>query len=366
LHGEVIETMAEIAIVGCGGIGGLAGFYMARAGEAVLFIDQNAEHVRAIRERGISVNGFYGPEAVGPQRAATPDEVEEPLDGLVFLACKSQHTAAAASGILPHLGPDACVISLQNGMNEPTISDIVGPRRTMGALPDYGAAYLDPGVLEAVHEGTVYVGELDGSITPRVREAARLLGIGHNRCELLADINGRLWTKQVYNSQIVSAALVDSTTMQMLGNKTFQRVAAVLVREAMRVSDAAGARLHADQWFDPALYRPKTPADTERLLAAYDRLAAHLGAHRSKPDPKGYQYVKRASGIHWDIVYRKRKSEAAYLTVTSLAPRYGVNVPLNSRLNAMIEEIEDSRRPLGWTNVEELAAYADSLGERLP
>jgi 2-dehydropantoate 2-reductase len=358
--------VAKIAIVGCGGIGGLAGFYMARAGEPVLFVDQNADHVRAMRERGISVNGFYGPETVGPQRAVTPEEIREPLDGLVFLACKSQHTADALKGIAPRLSADGCVVSLQNGMNEPIIADVVGPARTMGALPDYGGAYLDPGRLEAVHEGTVYVGELDGTITPRAREAARLLGVGHNRCELLADINGRLWTKQVYNSQIVSAALVDSTTMQMLGNKTFQRMAAVLVREAMRVADAAGARLHADQWFDPALYRPQTPSDTERLLAAYDRLAAHLGAHRAKPDPRGYQYVKRASGIHWDIVYRRRKSEAAYLTVTSLAGRYGVEVPLNRRLNQMIEEIEDGRRMLGWANVEELAAHADALGERLP
>jgi 2-dehydropantoate 2-reductase len=358
--------MAKIAIVGCGGIGGLAGFYMARAGESVLFIDQNADHVRAMRERGIAVNGFYGPEAVGPQRAVTPDAIPEPLDGLVFLACKSQHTAAAAAGVARHLTADACVVSLQNGMNEPIIADVVGRDRTMGALPDYGGAYLDPGVLEAVHEGTVYVGELDGSITPRAQEAARLLGIGHNRCELLTDITGRLWTKQVYNSQIVSAALVDSTTMQMLGNKTFQRLAAVLVREAMRVSDAAGVRLHADQWFDPTLYRPRTPEDTERLLAAYDRLAAHLGAHRAKPNPGGYQYVKRASGIHWDIVYRRRKSEAAYLTVTVLADRYGVQVPLNRRLNQMIGEIEEGRRALGWANVDELAAYALEIGERLP
>jgi ketopantoate reductase len=299
----------------------------------VLFIDQNGDHARAMRERGIAVDGFYGPERVG---------------------------------LAPHLTAGACVISLQNGMNEPVIAELVGPERTMGALPDYGGAYLDPGVLEAVHEGTVYVGEMDGSITPRAQEAARLLGIGHNRCELLTDINGRLWTKQVYNSQIVSAALVDSTTMEMLGNKTFQRLAAVLVREAMRASDAAGARLHADQWFDPALYRPQTPEDTERLLAAYDRLAAHLGAHRAKPNPGGYRYVKRASGIHWDIVYRKRKSEAAYLTVTCLADRYGVPIPLNRRLSTMIGEIENGGRVLGWRNVEELGAYADALGERLP
>jgi 2-dehydropantoate 2-reductase len=358
--------MAKIAVVGCGAIGGLAGFYMARAGEPVLFIDQNADHVRAIRERGLSVNGVYGPMAIPPQRACVPAEIAEPLDGLVFLACKSQATDAAIRGIAPHLAPSACVVSLQNGMNEETIASVVGRARTMGALPDYGGAYLDPGVLEAVHEGTVYVGELDGALTPRVREAARLLGVGPNTCELLTDIVGRLWTKQVYNSQIIVTALVDGTVVQVLGTKDVQRLAGAAVREAMRVSDAAGVRLHADQWFDPALYHPETPADTARLLQVYERLVDHLGGHQVGDGPGGYKYVKKASGIHWDIVYRRRKSEASQLTVGTLAARYGVTVPLNAKIVGMIEEIEDGKRTLGWHNIAEGTAYATQIGAALP
>ncbi len=358
--------MAKIAVVGCGAIGGLAGFYMARAREPVLFVDQNADHVRAIRERGISVNGVYGPMAIGPQRASTPAEIPEPLDGLVFLACKSQATEGAVQGIAPHLTPDACVVSLQNGMNEDTIAGMVGRQRTMGALPDYGGAYLEPGSLEAVHEGTVYVGELDGRVTPRVQEAVRLLGIGPNRCELLTDIVGRLWTKHVYNSQVVVTALVDGTVVQVLGNKKLQRLAGALVREAMEVSDAAGIRLHADRWFDPALYRPKSAEETQKLLDAYDRLVEHLGGHQVQDGPGGYKYVKKASGIHWDIVYRKRKSEAAYLTVVSLADRYGVKVPLNARLIDMIGEVEDGKRALGWHNIDELSIHAERLERTLP
>jgi 2-dehydropantoate 2-reductase len=64
--------------------------------------------------------------------------------------------------------------------------------------------------------------------------------------------------------------------------------------------------------------------------------------------------------------YRKRKSEAAYLTVTCIAGQFGVEIPLNTRLSRMIEEIEDGRRALGWHSVDELAAYAEALGERLP
>ena len=358
--------MAKITVVGCGAIGGLAGFYMARAGESVLFIDQNADHVRAIRERGISVNGVYGPTSIPTQRACTPAEISEPLDGLVFLACKSQATDTAIRGIAPHLTPSACVVSLQNGMNEDTIAAVVGRSRTMGALPDYGGAYLDPGVLEAVHEGTVYVGELDGALTPRVREAARLLGIGPNKCDLLTDIVGRLWTKHVYNSQIVVTALVNGTVVEVLGNRDAQRLAGAAVCEAMRVSDAAGVRLHADQWFDPELYHPGTPADTARLLGTYDRLVDHLGGHQVGDGPGGYKYVKRASGIHWDIVYRQRKSEASHLTVCTHAARYGVFVPLNAKIVGMLEEVEAGTRTLGWHNIAEGTAYAEQIGAALP
>ena len=68
----------------------------------------------------------------------------------------------------------------------------------------------------------------------------------------------------------------------------------------------------------------------------YRRLAEHLGGHQRTPAPGGYQYVKKASGIHWDIVYRKRKSEAQYVSIAMEAKEYGIPVPLNDRILEMI------------------------------
>ena len=48
-----------------------------------------------------------GPMQIGPQPAFTPDEVPGPLDGFVFLACKSQATDAAVQrdpGVPEHPG----------------------------------------------------------------------------------------------------------------------------------------------------------------------------------------------------------------------------------------------------------------------
>src|SRR5207248_8436955 len=117
-----------------------------------------------------------------------------PLD-IVFLACKSHDTRSAVEGIKPLLGPNSVVVSLQNGMNEELIGDLIGPERVVGAIPDYGGALVDPGHIEAVHPGVAYVGELDGSITDRAREAQRLLS--HLvETELTTNIVGRLWAKQ--------------------------------------------------------------------------------------------------------------------------------------------------------------------------
>jgi 2-dehydropantoate 2-reductase len=357
---------SSVAIVGCGAIGGLAGFYLAKAGEQVVFIDQNADHVHAIRTKGITVNGVYGPMEIGPQQAFTPDDVPHPLDGFVVIACKSQATNAAVSGILEYLTPASCLISLQNGMNEGRIAAQVGLERTMGALPDYGGAYLSPGVLEAVHEGTVYVGEIGGGITDRAREAGRLLGIGPNHCEVLDDIMGRVWTKHVYSSHILVTSLVDGTTVEVLGDERVQLLGGAAVREALKVADAAGVIIQSDQWFDPALYRVETPEDTEQLLRMYQRLAEHLGGHQRGPAPGGYQYVKTASGIHWDIVYRRRKSEAEYVSIAAEAKDLGVPVPLNDRILQMIGEIEDGKRRIGWHNIAELTEDAELLGLALP
>ena len=47
--------MKKIAVWGSGAIGGVVGEGMAAAGEDVLMVDINAEHVAAMNERGLTV-----------------------------------------------------------------------------------------------------------------------------------------------------------------------------------------------------------------------------------------------------------------------------------------------------------------------
>lgn len=360
--------MREVSILGAGAIGGLAGVYMALHGVEVLFIDTNEDHVRAIREKGIRVDGCRGDFGVGPQAAVTPQELNEEL-GMVFIACKSQHTEAAIRSIEKWLTKDSVIVSLQNGMNEPKIAAIVGEDRTMGALPDYGGAYIEPGHFEYVHEGPAYVGELNGEITPRAKEAGRLLGF-NTRSYVYSNIMGRVWAKQVYSSQVTVNSLTNPKGEgRALECEQGQRVAGACVREALAVADAAGAVIPEEgDFFVPSVYRVKTPEDTQRMIKKMNEAMSILTANKTIEAAGKHKFVKTGSGIHWDICYRKRKSETSHLSgaLVEDAHRLGVPVPLNEKLVSMIYEIEEGKRALGWHNIEELEALINELGVALP
>ncbi|HEV7665753.1 MAG TPA: 2-dehydropantoate 2-reductase [Chloroflexota bacterium] len=355
----------KIHIVGAGAIGGMAGWHMAKNGEDVTFVDQWFEHVEAMKEEGLRITGLRGDQRI-PVKAKLPQEIDEDLE-LVFVACKSQHTEAAVRGIMEHLTPSSVVVSLQNGMNEEKIAGLIGPERVIGALPDYTAALVDPGHLEFTVTGPVYVGELDGSTTPRVLEVQRLLSYLTD-AKLTNNIIGRVWTKQVYGCWIVMTALVDASTREVWAADRNRLLSFALVREATRVADAYGIKLEADAYFLPDLIRQTYPEARRSQIAILGVLSDHLNRRSQTavqmPDPN-YQFVKKGSGMWWDLVYRNRKTETRWI-VGDLIERgaaKGIDLKLNKKLAEMIYEIEDGKRLMRWENLDELADYATSLGE---
>ena len=81
---------------------------------------------------------------------------------------KAHHTGVAVRTLAPHLAAGGYVVSAQNGLNELAIAEVVGAERTVGAFVNFGADYLEPGVILYGGHGAVVVGEIDGRITPRV------------------------------------------------------------------------------------------------------------------------------------------------------------------------------------------------------
>lgn len=358
----------KVTIIGAGAIGGLAGAFMAKAGHDVVLVDRWAEHIDAIKRDGLFIDGIRGEMRI-PVPAAHPHELTGPLEA-VLIATKSQHTIEALQQLFPLFGPDTFVVSFQNGFNEPGIADALtaaglGRReRVIGSIPNYGGALVDPGHLEFVHEGPIQLGEMDGSDSERLKTLAGMLS-ALTDVQLSSNIWGQIWAKEVYSAQVVFSALADARIHETLGNPRYARTAGAVVREALEIADANGITVEAFDFFDPANYRPSTPADTQKLLANVDHAIWLL---KKDQKPGGHVFRKKGSGIWWDIVYRKRQSEVRSSNgkLIDLGKAVGADTRLNERLCTMIYEIEDGKRALGFHNFDELEAYAASIGKTLP
>jgi 2-dehydropantoate 2-reductase len=355
----------KIHIIGSGAIGGMAGAWMVKHGEDVTFVDAWREHVDALRAGGLRIDGILGPHHLSV-RAMHADELDEPVEQ-AFVAVKSHHTDDAVRAIAPHLTPDATVVSLQNGFNAQRIGELIGRERVIGTVPDYTAALVAPGLLEYTVVGPVYVGELDGSSTPRLAEVARLLAL-FTTTNVTPNIIGRIWTKQCYMSWIVMSAMVDAPIVEVLRPVRNRLLGVAVVRETLPIAARAGVRLEQDGFFRPELLSRRDPHARREQVAVIQGLIDHFDHRTNEPAAReGYRYVKQGSGMWWDIVYRKRPSETRWITgaLVERAVELGVPAPLNARMADMVYEIERGERPLGWHNVDELAGLAESFGEPL-
>jgi 2-dehydropantoate 2-reductase len=358
----------RVTIMGAGAIGGLAGAYMTRAGHDVLLVDRWAEHVDALNARGMKIDGVRGDLTV-PVRAGTPDRLVGSLE-MVLVATKSQHTLDAVRQILPLLTPTSAIVSYQNGFNEPDIAALLeqaglpGRAMVIGSIPNYGGALVDPGHIEFVHEGPIQLGEMDGRPTPRLAELQWMLE-ALTEVQISDNIWGQIWAKEVYMPQVVVSALVDARIGETLGVERYARIAGAVVREALEIAEANGITVEAFDFFDPANYKPRTPADTRRLLDNINHAIWLL-----KKDQQGgrHEFKKKGSGIWWDIVYRKRPSEVRAISgrLIDYGRKAGADVRLNEKLSSMIYEIEEGRRRLGFHNYDELEHYVAEIGKALP
>jgi 2-dehydropantoate 2-reductase len=334
---------------GAGAIGGTVGAYLLRAGVPVLFVDRAAEHVAAIREKGLAITGPIEEFNVKAP-AATPTELEGRFE-TIFLSVKAHDTAAAAAALAPHLTEAGCVVSLQNGLNELAIARAVGDRRTVGAFINFGADYLSPGVVHYAGRGAVVVGEIDGRITPRAEKLHGLLKLFDDRAILSDNIWGFLWSKLGYGAVLIATALTNDSIADCLASRRHRPLLIALAREVIGTAVAAGIRPEAFDGFDPAAFLPQ--ADLTEAEASLDALVAF-----------NRRSAKSHSGIWRDLAVRKRKTEvgAQLAPIVEAGRRHGVATPLTARLIELIQDIEEGRRPLDRATLDALGEARASAG----
>lgn len=291
----LMDTFMEkpIVIWGAGAIGGTIGAHLVRAGLPVLFVDVAAEHIDQMTAKGLTVEGPLGGFSIAAD-ATTPEHLAGTFD-TVLLAVKSQHTEAACHSLLPHLSADGCVVSCQNGLNEPAIAAVVGPQRTVGAFVNFAGDYLGPGRITYGLRGTVAIGELDGATTARIEALRDVLASFEPNVVVSSNIFGFLWGKASYAAVLSASALTHDPIADFIADPARRHLIKCLVQEVLRVAVAQGVEPLGFDTFEPGAFIARDDAAMDTSLDALATFNRGTG--------------KTHSGIWRDLAVRKRKTE---------------------------------------------------------
>jgi 2-dehydropantoate 2-reductase len=241
---------SPVTVVGAGVLVCLFGGMLARAGAQVTLIGR-ASHVAAIRRDGLRFESRGATTRI--PLVATEDMAAVGGARLVLFCVKSADTDAAAGAMAPHLGRDAVVVSLQNGVdNVERIRTHVG-NRVLPGLVYVAAEMAGPGHVRHTGGGNLTIGELDvlrrGNMADRrqLEDIAALLAGAGIKVTISDAVEVDLWTKLVMNCAYNAiSALTGSQYARMVALADIRAVMTDAVNEVVAVAAAKGVRLPDD------------------------------------------------------------------------------------------------------------------------
>ena len=196
----------RILIMGSGGIGGYYGLRLADAGNDVVFVARGA-HLEAMQTRGLELRERDGTVSTRPVTAVRyPADVGGTFDFILF-AVKTYDTAEAAAAIAPVVGPETCIVPIQNGVDSTEeIAKAVPADRVLAGSALLSAQIDEPGVIRRLSTQSIStIGEPKG---PRSERVERIVATFHAAgCEDVAvtdDAQRVLWEKLMFLAPIAS------------------------------------------------------------------------------------------------------------------------------------------------------------------
>ncbi|MCR4711640.1 MAG: 2-dehydropantoate 2-reductase [Clostridia bacterium] len=234
----------RVAIFGVGSLGTIVGALMTKNGIDVTLIDANRAHVEALNEHGATIIGKMDLKNQ-PVHAILPEQMEGIYD-IIYLLTKQTVNHIVLPQIAAHMDENSVLCTLQNGAPEELVAQYIGKERTVGGVTGWGAEYIGPGVSQLSSDPfrmVFEIGELDGSITPRIEKVAEVL---RHACEVhvIENLMSVRWTKLCNNGTMsgLSAAL-GCTFGDVVKNDESLTIAAYQANEIIKVATARGIRL---------------------------------------------------------------------------------------------------------------------------
>lgn len=327
------------AIYGAGSLGTILGAYMTAKGEDIDLINRNKAHVEALRENGATITGTVSFNQ--KVKVLFPEEMEGLYD-IIFLMTKQQANAEVVTRLKDFLAPDGVIVTLQNGLPEPGIAEIVGEERVLGCTVAWGATMTSPGVSELTSSPdslTFSLGSISGKKVPHMDEVKRLLEL-MGPVEVDPNFIGTRWSKLLINASFSGmSAVLGCTFGEAAADRRSRKVVQQLIKECIDVCAAGGIRIEPVQGKDIVklldYHGPVKKAISNFIIPIAIRKHARLKASMLQDIEKG----------------KKTEVDAINGAVCAFGRKVGCPTPANDTVTDIIHCIEKGELTPSYDNL---------------
>jgi 2-dehydropantoate 2-reductase len=338
----MLDKDSKIVVVGAGGIGGITAALMKREGYSVEIVCKYPDLAEKIKNKGLLITGIKGEFQITMPAVAKIEELEGNKD-IIFLATKATDMMEAAEKLLPFLTEKSLVVSLQNGICEEALAEVLGKERVTGCVVGWGATMHAPGELEMTSTGEFAIGNIIDLPLERLEPVRDMLQTVVP-VNISTNIMGNLYSKLIINACITSLGAVCGLYLgEMLKSKKIRNIFIEIMYEAMAVANAMGLKLEAMAGLDyyQFLGSPGFAGRFKRHLII--RII-------------GFKY-RRLKSSSLQSLERGKPTEIGFLNgyISENGKKHGIETPINNRVIEIIRDIEAGKKQIDIGNFDDPA-----------
>ena len=330
------------AIYGAGSLGTVMGAFLAKNGVEIDLVNRNRAHVEALKANGAHITGTV--EMTVPVNALLPEEMTGKYD-IIFLMTKQLNNRETLTFLKDFLADDGVIATLQNGIPEDSVAEIVGPERTVGVTVEWGATMTAPGESMLTSDPdslSFHMGSIPGIPESKLEKVKSVL---EKMCpvEIETNLPGARWSKLLINATFSGLGTVMGGTFgDVAKDPAARNLAASCMKEVIDVGRAAGVTFAPVQGKDivSLFYWTNPVKKTVAKLILPVAMKKHAAI-----EPSMLQDLKKNKPCEIDAING---------VVCDWGRKKGIPTPVSDRIVEIVHEIQDGKRKPAPENLKEI------------
>ena len=297
-------------IAGAGAMGCRFGYQLQKAGYDVVLLDMWEDHIKAIKENGLQVEGDINDNV--KMEIMKPTEATEEAD-YIILFTKAMQLPTMLESIQQIIGENTKVLCLLNGLgHEDVIKQYIPEKDIIMGVTVWTAGLKGPGKVHLSATGTVNLQAIDESGKEGAEKLVDMMNDAKLNVTYDEDVLPSIWRKACVNGTMNSnCALLDCTIGELFATEEGLRVVKKIIHEFVLVGEASGVKLDEKEI-------------TDYVMHTSEVAAAHYPS------------------MHQDLVQNHRPAEIDYLNgaVARKGREFGIDTPYCELITDLIHTKE--------------------------